>query len=71
VSQFENHIRAIFGLPILKPELIHNGKMVNIIGDDIQNIDKILDNNLAKIHLYGKGNASFGRKMGHYNIFIR
>lgn len=69
VSQFENHIRAIFNMPILKPYLIYDGEMVNIIGHDIETINKILDNGSIKLHLYGKDSVSFGRKMGHYNIF--
>lgn len=70
ISQFENHVRAICSLPILKPELLFQGKMVNIIGYDIETLHKILDNNLARIHLYGKSVAA-GRKLGHYNLFIK
>lgn len=68
VSQFENHVRAICGLPIVKPELLRAGKMVNIIGHDIETLHKTLDNNLVRLHIYGKDFA-FGRKLGHYNIF--
>ena len=68
VSQFENHIRAVCDLPIVLPTLLHAGKMVNIIGNDIHELEKILDKPNHKIHLYNKIGVFHGRKLGHYNI---
>ncbi len=68
VSQFENHIRATCNMPLIEPKLLYNGKMVNIIGHDIYNIEKILDKPNHKIHLYNKTGIAEGRKLGHYNI---
>jgi len=36
VSQFENHIRAVCNLEIIKLKKIHNAEMINIIGEDIK-----------------------------------
>ena len=68
VSQFENHVRAVCDLPIISPILLHEGRMVNIIGNDIHELEKILDKPNHKIHLYNKIGVFHGRKLGHYNI---
>jgi len=36
VSQFENHIRAVCNLKIIKLKKIHNAEMINVIGEDIK-----------------------------------
>ncbi|APG61797.1 5-(carboxyamino)imidazole ribonucleotide synthase [Sphingorhabdus lutea] len=65
-SQFENHIRAICGLPLGSTKICGDDIiMTNIIGDDIDEFKAILDDPLAKLHLYGKAEARPGRKMGH------
>ncbi len=71
ISQFENHVRAACGLPIISPTLLHAGKMFNIIGNDICELEKILDKPNHKIHLYNKIGVFHGRKLGHYNIIER
>lgn len=68
VSQFENHIRAITGLPLIQPKLIFEGEMLNLIGTDINLALNILDNNSAKLHIYGKKDIRSKRKMGHINF---
>lgn len=68
VSQFENHVRAIVGLPLIQPRLLCSGKMVNIVGRDIQVVEKLLDNPNLKLHLYNKKSVMEKRKLGHYNI---
>ncbi len=65
-SQFENHIRAICGLPLgdtalTAPQVV----MENLIGTDADRWAEILGEPGAHLHLYGKGNARPGRKMGH------
>lgn len=66
--QFEQMIRAITSLPLGSNEFIKNGKMKNLIGDDITDLSKYLNNPKAKIHIYGKEEIKDGRKMGHVNL---
>jgi 5-(carboxyamino)imidazole ribonucleotide synthase len=65
ISQFEQHIRAIAGWPLGKP--VRHGRVVmtNLIGDDINDYERWLTVPGATVHLYGKGPARPGRKMGH------
>jgi len=65
-SQFENHIRAICGLPLGLPTLAVKGaQMKNLIGDDAHDWPAILSDPANHLHLYGKAAARPGRKMGH------
>jgi 5-(carboxyamino)imidazole ribonucleotide synthase len=64
--QFENHLRAICGLPLGNTTLIRPTAMVNIIGEDtIPN--GVLAIPSARLHWYNKSKRA-GRKMGHINI---
>jgi 5-(carboxyamino)imidazole ribonucleotide synthase len=65
VSQFEQHIRAIAGWPLGKPVRHGPVTMTNLIGDDIKTYEQWLTVPGATVHLYGKGPARPGRKMGH------
>ena len=67
VDQFEQHIRAVAGLPLGNGARHSDVVMENLIGDDIARIPAILAQNHAALHLYGKGDARVGRKMGHVN----
>ena len=65
-SQFENHIRAICGLPLGDTTLVTAGAtMTNLIGDDVTAWPALMAERGAHVHLYGKGEARPGRKMGH------
>ena len=64
-SQFEQHIRAITGLPLGDPKRHSDCVMENLIGDDIDTLDELAAEAGAVIHLYGKSEARPGRKMGH------
>jgi 5-(carboxyamino)imidazole ribonucleotide synthase len=65
-SQFENHVRAICGLPLGATGLTGaRVEMVNLIGDEAATWPEILADPAAHLHLYGKGEARPGRKMGH------
>ena len=65
-SQFENHIRAICGLPLGDPALAALAvQMHNLIGDAAQDWPTLLSDPANHLHLYGKGSPSPGRKMGH------
>ena len=64
-SQFENHIRAICGLPLGETALTAPGvAMENLIGEDADRWAEILAEPGAHLHLYGKETRP-GRKMGH------
>jgi len=65
-SQFEQHIRAICGLPPGLTGLTRGGAvMENLIGDEIDRWAEIASERGAHLHIYGKGEARPGRKMGH------
>jgi len=65
-SQFENHIRAICGLPLGSTALTAaRVEMTNIIGSDADGAQSWLEKDRAHLHLYNKGEARPGRKMGH------
>jgi len=71
VNQFENHIRAITGLPLGSTRLISPAAvMVNLLGESAGKArlvgleEAYLDDNIH-VHFYGKENSKPGRKMGH------
>jgi 5-(carboxyamino)imidazole ribonucleotide synthase len=65
-SQFENHIRAICGLPLGEAALSARGvRMENLVGDAVHDWVRILADPRAHLHLYGKSEVKPGRKMGH------
>src|SRR5947208_14006049 len=65
-SQFEQHIRAICGLPPGVTGLTRGGAMMeNIIGDEVDRWPELVAERGAHLHIYGKGEARPGRKMGH------
>lgn len=66
-SQFEQHIRAICGLPLGAPDRLCDAVMENLIGDEIDAWPGLLAEPATKLHLYGKAEARPGRKMGHVN----
>ena len=70
VSQFEQHIRAISGLPLGNPQRHSDCVMQNLIGDDIAEVSGLLAEPNVLVHLYGKAEARPGRKMGHFTRLI-
>ena len=65
-SQFENHIRAVAGLPLRPTTLMASRiEMTNLIGADAADWPRLMADPQAHVHLYGKGEARAGRKMGH------
>ena len=65
-SQFEQHIRAICGLPPGLTGLMRGGAvMENLIGEEIDRWPEMVKERGAHVHIYGKGDARPGRKMGH------
>jgi 5-(carboxyamino)imidazole ribonucleotide synthase len=69
-SQFEQHIRAICGLPLGDVTLLTPVVMVNILGDHIEDVLSKVDklSPKSKLHLYGKAESKIKRKMGHINV---
>jgi 5-(carboxyamino)imidazole ribonucleotide synthase len=65
ISQFEQHIRAVAGWPLGTPLRHGPVTMTNLIGNDIEGYEQWLTVPGATVHLYGKGPARPGRKMGH------
>lgn len=69
-SQFEQHIRAVCGLPLGSTELLSPAVMVNLLGEVWQagppDWASLLADERCKLHLYDKGEARPGRKMGHF-----
>ena len=71
VSQFEQHIRAVAGLPLGSPARHSDCVMTNLIGDDVDQLSDWLKTTDALVHLYGKAEARPGRKMGHVTVIKR
>ena len=71
VDQFEQHIRAVAGLPLGDGKRYADVVMENLIGDDMMRVPDLLRAPDTQMHLYGKGEPRPGRKMGHVNRIIR
>ncbi|KAI4252595.1 MAG: hypothetical protein LQ352_004197 [Teloschistes flavicans] len=78
LSQYDAHLRAILGLPILEESMCligstTNAIMLNILGGLEPTSHRTMAERAlavpgASIHLYGKGDARPGRKMGHVTL---
>ena len=65
-SQFEQHIRAICGLPLGSTALTGRAVVMdNLIGEEVNDWPRLVAEPGLHVHLYGKGEARPGRKMGH------
>jgi 5-(carboxyamino)imidazole ribonucleotide synthase len=70
-SQFEQHIRAICDLPPGSTDLAASSvTMDNLIGDEVHDWERLLADPQAHVHIYGKGEARPGRKMGHVTRLV-
>lgn len=68
-SQFAQHIRAVCNWPLKQPTLLKPVIMVNILGQHVEQlIEQIPLHSDWSIHLYGKEQAKFQRKMGHITV---
>ncbi|MDY3554741.1 5-(carboxyamino)imidazole ribonucleotide synthase [Gemmata sp. JC717] len=65
-SQFENHVRAVCGLPLGRADAVGCSVMYNFIGS-VPPTEHVLANPDAHLHLYGKGPRP-GRKVGHVTL---
>ena len=75
VSQFEQHLRAVFNLPLGDTRAITNGVMINLLGEKghqghavYDGLEKIMAIDRVYVHLYGKKYTKPFRKMGHITI---
>jgi 5-(carboxyamino)imidazole ribonucleotide synthase len=76
-SQFEQHVRAICGLPLGDTSLLTPVVMVNVLGEHVNPLlERMAEADEAaqrldvapKVHMYGKHEAKDKRKMGHVNV---
>lgn len=74
-SQYEQHLRAIAGLPLGKTDLIMPSAMVNLLGEPgysgtarYAGFEDVLSVKGVHVHLYGKKQTKPFRKMGHVTI---
>jgi len=65
VSQFEQHIRAVAGWPLARPVRRGRVEMTNLIGREVEDYRRYLEQPDVAVHLYGKTAIRPGRKMGH------
>ena len=75
VSQFEQHLRAIFNQPLGDTACLNNAIMINVLGEAgyegpavYQGIEEVLKCTGVYVHLYGKALTKPFRKMGHVTI---
>ncbi|SMC95587.1 5-(carboxyamino)imidazole ribonucleotide synthase [Pedobacter africanus] len=75
VSQFNQHLRAIFNLPLGDTRSISNAVMINLLGEKnhngvakYQGLEKIMAIDGVYVHLYGKKYTKPFRKMGHITV---
>ena len=73
-SQFENHVRAVCGLPLGEPTLRKPAAvMINLLGTDlrdavVENAEQAVAEPDGHLHSYGKLQSKPGRKMAHYTL---
>lgn len=75
VSQFDQHLRSIFNLPLGDTRAVTNAVMINLLGEKghegvakYQGLEKIMAIDGVYVHLYGKKYTKPFRKMGHITI---
>jgi 5-(carboxyamino)imidazole ribonucleotide synthase len=65
-SQFENHLRAILGMPLGSTATVGFSAMLNLIGE-LPEAEEVLRVSNTHLHLYGKSTRP-GRKLGHVTV---
>ncbi|TPE51508.1 5-(carboxyamino)imidazole ribonucleotide synthase [Amaricoccus solimangrovi] len=63
IDQFEQHVRAICGWPLGDGSRHSDAVMTNLLGEEVYAVEEMTG---AAVHVYGKGTARPGRKMGHF-----
>lgn len=74
-SQYEQHLRAILGLPLGDTDILLPSAMVNLLGEpgftgvaQYEGFEEVVKVPGVHVHLYGKRNTKPFRKMGHVTI---
>ncbi len=74
-SQYEQHLRAILGMPLGVTEALTPSAMVNLLGEEeftgpaiYQGLEEVMKEPGVHVHLYGKVETRPYRKMGHVTI---
>lgn len=71
-SQFEQHVRAVAGLPLGSPRQHTPAVMLNLLGEVFMGgawaLDAVLRDPMLKLHMYDKAAPRVGRKMGHVTL---
>ncbi|MFS8664655.1 MAG: 5-(carboxyamino)imidazole ribonucleotide synthase [Limnochordales bacterium] len=71
-SQFQQHVRAVCGLPLGSTALLRPAAMINLLGQHMPAamgaVERLLAIDGLNLHVYGKADARPGRKMGHVTI---
>lgn len=70
ISQFEQHIRAVAGLPLGSTRRHSDCVMENLIGDEVERVPALAAENGVVLNIYGKAEARPGRKMGHFTRLL-
>lgn len=66
VSQFDQHVLAICGLPLKEIKLLQPAVMVNVLGEHVEGLlEHMQESSFGHSHLYGKAVVKEKRKMGH------
>lgn len=69
VSQFDQHILAITGRPLIESYLLVNSLMINVLGQHMPLLPEVVNRYPnAMLHIYDKGEAKAQRKMGHFTF---
>jgi 5-(carboxyamino)imidazole ribonucleotide synthase len=74
VSQFEQQVRALCGLPLGEARLLSPAVMMNILGEEVVRLCSgvqlraLLERSGVHLYLYGKETVRTGRKMGHITV---
>jgi 5-(carboxyamino)imidazole ribonucleotide synthase len=71
VSQFEQLVRAVCGLPLGAPAPFADAVMDNLLGSAVEAWPELLAEPGARVHLYGKREIRRGRKLGHVTRLLR
>lgn len=68
VDQFEQHVRAVMGMPLGDGSRHSDVTMLNLLGPEVLDVEKYLRDPNAGVHVYGKTPIQPKRKMGHINL---
>ena len=71
VSQFEQLVRAVCGLPLAAPAPFADAIMDNLLGAAVDDWPELFAEPGARVHLYGKREVRPGRKLGHVTRLTR